>query len=108
MHQRLTTMAHWVDARAGNNFFHLVPEQGDVSRALAVGGRCEQADETPFADRLAGFVVGLDANVVEIGVPVNGRAGVRFRQDQPVLCTRKTLRLAREFDGLVFTALIVR
>ncbi len=106
--QRLAAVPGRFHVRALDDLANLVPQQGDVTRALAVSGRGEQADEAPFADRLARLVEFLDTHVVEVGVTVNRRARVRLGEDQPVPGAREALHFPGQLDGLVLASFIVR
>src|SRR5210317_1774984 len=108
MHQRFAAMPGRFYVRALDDLADLVAQQGNAARTFAVGGRGEQADEATFSDGFARFIELLDTDVVEVHVPVNGRARVCLGEDQPVPGAREALHFPGQLDGLVLAPFIVR
>ncbi len=99
VHQGLATMPGCVDVCAFEYDSDFMAQQGDVSRARAVGHRRQQPDEAPFADGVAALVIDLHADVIEESRAMHRRAGIGLGQDQPVSRARHAPHLGREFNG---------
>ena len=93
VHQRLAGVAQRVEPGALEHFASGLAQQRDPRHGLGVGRAREQAEEPALPDDLARVVERLDADVVEVRRPVNGRTGVRLRQHEQGLLPR--LRLDR-------------
>ena len=61
-----------------------------------VGGRRVEADEAALAHDVARGVEFLDADVVEVARAMDGRAGIRFREDEGLGFARDRLQLWRQ------------
>jgi hypothetical protein len=62
-----------------------------LAHGSGVGTGGEQSDEALFTVDVAGGIEALDADVVQVGGPVHGGAGIRLGDDQGAL-----------FPGLAF------
>ena len=75
-HQRLAGMALGHETGMFDHRRDLASQQRDALWIGVVGGRREQADDPTLAGDLALLVEGLDADVVEITLAVDGRTGI--------------------------------
>ncbi len=100
--QRLVVVTALREPRSLDDALSLAAENGDLPRALAVGGVRVEPEEPPLAGDLAGGVEALHADVVEVRGPVHGRPRVRLRQGEQALLAREPSHLRRqlrEADG---------
>ena len=105
--QRLTPVACRGHVGTLDDLLDLVAQQRDIARTFAISGRRKQADEAAFAARLARFIEFLDADVVEVHMTMDGGAGVRLGQYQPVLGPCEALHFACQLHGLVLATFVV-
>ena len=82
--ERLRRVALRREARLLQHAPHLAAQERDVGRLRAVRHRRVQAEKAVLAAHVAGRVVALDADVVEVTRPVHGRARVRLGDDDEV------------------------
>ena len=88
--QRLAGMAAWCQARARNDVGGLAPQQRNVGRVRAVGGRREEAQEAVLADHVALGVEALDRDVVEIARAMHGGSRGGLGDDQKFRAAART------------------
>ncbi len=84
VHQGLAPMRLRVQARSCKNAAHFAPEHGNGGRALAIGGRSEETQETVLADHPPPVVENLDPDVVQIARPVDCGTGIGFCYREPL------------------------
>jgi len=96
LQQVLTRMAGLGEPQPPKQLTRLPPQDGDLMDALVVGGRCEQSEESALPYDVALLIERLDADVVEVGRPVNRRAAVGLGDDEQLALTRAITGLARE------------
>ena len=75
-------MARGRELRSRHDLGDLAPQDRNVERARVVRRRRVEAEEPVLADHVAGGVVALHADVVEIRRAVHGRARVRLREHE--------------------------
>lgn len=75
------------EARAPEDLLDLAADDGNAPDGLGVGGRGEQAEETPLTDDVAVGVELLHTDVVEVGRPMHGGAAVRLGEHQELVLT---------------------
>ena len=96
VHERLAGVAHRVCTGRLDHRVGLLAHHRDAGQRLRVGGGAEEPEEAPLPHDLAGLVERLDADVVEVDGPVDGRLGVRLREDQQRLLARLGLDQGRQ------------
>ena len=99
LEQRLAVVAGRREPGALQHAFDLAADDRDLARARLVRGRRVQPEEAALADHLAVVGVPLDADVVEVRRPVDGRGRVGLGQQQDLRLAPDVERLAAQRLG---------
>ncbi len=102
--ERLAEMARRIKAGARLDIGDLAAQIRNVVRRARIGGGGEQADDTKFADQVAGGIEAFDADVIEIDAPVHVRVDIGLGDDQRPRLFEKRHDLRRDLEQLLAAA----
>src|SRR5271154_963847 len=96
MLQRLAVMTVRSQGEMAYHLRHFVAQHGNLARIAAVGRRGPQTQESLLAGQAALGVEMLDADIIEMPRPVNGRHQVRLGDEDDIARAALTADVARK------------